>query len=101
MGGHGVSELKRAWNTAREAVGLPNMLVHDLRRTAVRNMMRAGISQKAAMLISGHRTTSVFHRYDIIDERDIVAAGEKLEAYLLESSHKIATIAKSAKSVSN
>jgi integrase len=59
-GGHSISETKRAWNTARKAAGLPGLLLHDLRRTAVRNMIRAGGPEKAAMLISGHRTRSVF-----------------------------------------
>jgi integrase len=110
--GHGVTEIKRAWNTARKAVKLPDVLVHDLRRTAVRNMIRAGVSQKVCMEISGHRTTHVFQRYDITDERDIVDAGKKLAAYLkkqsrplrhaakLKSSHKVATTKRALKSVS-
>lgn len=80
--GHGISELKTAWQTARKKANLPNALVHDLRRTAVRNMIRAGVPEKMAMLISGHRTRSMFDRYNIVDERDIVMAGHKLERYL-------------------
>jgi integrase len=80
--GHGISELKTAWQTARRKANLPNALVHDLRRTAVRNMIRAGVPEKMAMLISGHRTRSMFDRYNIVDERDIVLAGHKLEGYL-------------------
>jgi len=80
--GHGISEVKTAWQTARRKASLPNALIHDLRRTAVRNMIRAGIPEKMAMLISGHRTRSMFDRCNIIDERDIVQAGQKLEHYL-------------------
>ena len=80
--GDGISELKTAWQTARKRANLPNALVHDLRRTAVRNMVRAGLPEKMARLISGHRTRSMFDRYNIIDERDIVLAGHKLEHYL-------------------
>jgi integrase len=80
--GHSISEVKSAWQTARRKANLPQVLIHVLRRTAVRNMIRAGISEKMAMLISGHKTRSMFDRYHIIDERDIVQAGYKLERYL-------------------
>jgi integrase len=82
--GQGISELKTAWCKARERAGVPTLLVHDLRRTAVRNMVRAGIPEKRAMLISGHKTRSVFDRYDITDERDIQGDGERLARYLAE-----------------
>ena len=68
----------------RRNTGVPAPLIHDLRRTAVRNMIRAGISEKRAMEISGHKTNSMFKRYDITDERDIQADGERLARYLDE-----------------
>lgn len=80
--GQRVGDLKRAWAAARERAGVPALLIHDLRRTAIRNMIRAGIGEKQAMLISGHRTRSVFDRYNIIDERDIATAGQKMARYL-------------------
>src|SRR6516165_9184885 len=61
--GHGITEVKTAWKKARERAGVPALLIHDLRRTAVRNMIRAGISEKRAMEISGHKTNSMFKRY--------------------------------------
>ena len=82
--GHGITEVKTAWKKARERAGIPGLLIHDLRRTAVRNMIRAGISEKRAMEISGHKTNHVFKRYDITDERDIQADGERLARYLEE-----------------
>jgi integrase len=82
--GHGITEVKTAWKKARERAGVPALLIHDLRRTAVRNMIRAGISEKRAMEISGHKTNSMFKRYDITNERDIQADGERLARYLDE-----------------
>jgi hypothetical protein len=55
-----------------------------LRRTAIRNVIRAGIPEKQAMRISGHKSRSIFDRYDITDERDIQLAGQKLARYLEE-----------------
>jgi hypothetical protein len=55
-----------------------------LRRTAARNMIRAGIPEKRAMEISGHKTNSILKRYDITIERDIQADGERLARYLDE-----------------
>ncbi len=82
--GHGITEAKTAWKKARERAGIPGLLIHDLRRTAIRNMIRAGISEKRAMEISGHKTNNIFKRYDITDERDIQADGERLARYLEE-----------------
>jgi integrase len=82
--GAGISEVKTAWNKARQRAKVPGLLVHDLRRTAVRNMIRADIPEKQAMRISGHKTRSMFDPYDITDERDIQLAGQKLAHYLEE-----------------
>jgi integrase len=57
------------------------LIFHDLRRSAVRNLVRAGVPQKQAMDITGHKTTSVFQRYDITSGKDIQEAGRKLDQF--------------------
>lgn len=68
----------RAWRAAATAAKVPGRLPHDLRRTAVRNLVRAGVSEKIAMLMTGHKTRSVFDRYDIARTEDLRQAAEKL-----------------------
>lgn len=80
--GEPVGSFRKSWTTATKAAGVQGLLFHDLRRSAVRLMIQSGIPESVAMKISGHRTHSMLHRYNIIAERDIKAAALKIQHHL-------------------
>jgi len=70
--------MKRSWRTACEDAAVPGRVRHDLRRTSVRNLDRAGVSRSVAMRMTGHKTESVYRCYAIVSESDLRGAGAKL-----------------------
>jgi len=96
-----IKDFRGIWNTACRKAGLgygyktnkkyvaewqdkfpAGPILHNFRRTAVRNMGRSGINERVAMRISGHKTRAVFDRYNIVSDTDLNLAAQKQETYL-------------------
>ena len=77
--GKPIKSLYKAWRTACEKAGVPGRIMHDFRRTAIRNIDRAGITENIAMKLTGHKTSSVYQRYNIVSDRDLEEAAGHLE----------------------
>lgn len=80
--GKPIRHFVKSWKTACRKVGVAGRIPYDLRRTAVRNMIRAGVPEGVAMSISGHRTRQVFDRYNIVSEKDLKEAVSKTAEYV-------------------
>jgi integrase len=77
-----IKDFRMSWNLACQSAGVPGLLFHDLRRTAVRNLRRSGVAESVIMKITGHRTRGVFERYNITDQSDTLEAGKIAEEFL-------------------
>jgi integrase len=86
--GSRIKDMREAWDKAREAAGYPRKLLHDFRRTAVRNLERASVPRSSAMAMVGHKTEAIYRRYAIQDEAMLREASAKLEAWTDEQATK-------------
>ena len=80
--GVAVRDWRCALRDACRKARVPHRLLHDCRRTAARNLIRAGVPERIAMLLTGHKTRAIFDRYNIVNEQELLHAGERLAAYL-------------------
>jgi integrase len=81
-----VRDFRKSWENLCTAAGVPDLLFHDLRRTAARNLRAAGIPEEIIMRIAGWKTSSIFRRYAIIDKTDVREALQKVEKARQEQS---------------
>lgn len=77
--GQPIVSMHKAFRAACKEAGVGDRILHDLRRSAIRRMVRKGISETVAMRLSGHKTMSVFRRYDITSTEDLRDAASRLE----------------------
>src|SRR5262249_15942936 len=79
--GKRIRRFEKSWKPACRAAGCPGRIPHDLRRTAVRNLVRAGVPERVAMQMTGHKTRSVFERYNIVSSGDLLAAARSMDVF--------------------
>ena len=81
-GGKEIKSFRKAWRAACRKAGCPGRFVHDLRRTAVRDLERAGVPRSVATKLTGHKTEAVYRRYAIASENDLAEGVQKLSDFL-------------------
>ena len=86
--GKPIKSFRKAFQAAAKAAGLLGLVPHDMRRSAIRNFRKAGLSESDGMKLSGHKTRSVYDRYDIIDEEDSREAMKRAQEYNRQQSHR-------------
>jgi integrase len=90
-----IRAFNKAWASACAAAGCPGRIPHDLRRTAVRNMNRRGVTERVAMALAGHKTRSVFDRYNIVSSGDLRAAAAQLNGLTGTKQGQLGTVSAS------
>jgi integrase len=85
-----IKDFKKTWRNACETAGYPGKIFHDFRRTAVRNLERAGVPRSTAMQMVGHQTESIYRRYAIVDESMHREAAALLDTFAIQQKAKAA-----------
>lgn len=89
--GKPIKNFRKAWDKARQAAGVEDLNPHDLRRTAARQMRRAGVPDKIIMQVVGWKTRAMLDRYDIVSQADLDVFRGRMEAYVQLRDARIAT----------
>jgi len=87
--GRPIKNYYTAWRSALKRAGIAGRVPHDFRRTAVRNLERAGVSRSVAMKLTGHRTEAVYRRYAIVSESDLSEGIAKLAVLHAADKHAL------------
>lgn len=97
--GEATVDWRKACEAACNAAGVPGKRLHDCRRTAARNLVRARVPERVAMQLTGHKTRSVFDRYNIVAEGDLRKGVDQLAAYVEQqpaTNEKVTPLSKTA-----
>jgi integrase len=84
--GKPIASFRKAFKAAAAEAGISGLLPHDMRRSAVRNFRRAGLSGNEGMKLSGHETDSVYRRYDIISDEDLAESMNRVQEHIKKES---------------
>jgi integrase len=86
--GKPIKSFRKAFQAAAKAIGQPGLVPHDMRRSAIRNFRKAGLSESDGMKLTGHKTRAVYDRYDIIDEEDSRQAMRRAQEYMRQEGER-------------
>ena len=92
-----IRQWRTAWRRACCAAGVPSRFLHYCRRTTARNLIRAGVPERIAMLLTGHKSRAIFDRYNIVNEQELLSAGEQLATYIAARSDAPTFVRQSAR----